>query len=143
VIKEGKMMEYLKTGAEFVHGLADYPFLAKVLFIITVSLMIASAVVLIYVPKIEHVNKWLPASDESTLKKFVPQDMLQNLEDKKQKENDLTRNLQNLSSGALLGKNPSPGSDLRLEVQSAQLERAKQQQLVETHIHTRRGLEPG
>ena len=125
-------MAWLSGLAEFIKGLVDYPRWGQAIFIITFLFIWVSIGILIYTPKREPVNKWLLASDESTLKTFVPQDILQNLEAKKQKENDLTRYLQNLSSGALIGKNPSPGSDLKLDVQSAQLERSQQQQLVET-----------
>ena len=39
-----------------------------------------------------------------------------------------------LSSGALLGDNPSPSSSLKLDVQRAQLARAMQQERIELHI---------
>ena len=97
-------MEWFNGVVEFTKGLGDYPRVVQALWIITFCLVWISIGAVIYTPKREPVDKWLLASDESTLKTFVPQGMRQDLEAKKQKENDLTRTLQNLSSGALLGK---------------------------------------
>jgi len=83
----------------------------------------------------QAVDKWRLASDEFTLKEFAPGEWLEDWETKKQMENDLTRKLQKLSSGYLLGENPQPSSSLKLDVQKAQIARAMRQELIEVHIH--------
>jgi hypothetical protein len=128
-------MEFIKTFVELIPGLSDYPWWVKVLVFMTLLFVFVCIVTFIFVPKLEPVDNWRLASDESTLKAFVPGEWLREWETKKQTENDLTHKLQMQSSGFLLGDNPQPSSSLKLDVQRAQLARGMQQQIIEVHIH--------
>jgi hypothetical protein len=79
-------------------------------------------------------TEWLLPTD--AIQKFVPADLVQDWETKKQTENTLTCQLQKLSSGYLHGENPPTSSSLNIEVQKAQLERATQEDLIDGNIHT-------
>jgi hypothetical protein len=133
-------MDILKNLGDTASFLAAYPTWVKVLVAGTMLMITASAFALVFSPKTIPVEKWLLASDDTTIKtvlpaeifadwetkkhtaddltqpdteqRLVPQEMWQDLESKRQRVNDLTHQLNNLAAQQLAyGKPPSASAD--------------------------------
>jgi hypothetical protein len=126
------MVDIIKTLDDAVPFLSAYNTWVKVLvgtsIVIIPILLSASVLVLLFSSKAVPVERWLLPSEDANIKALVPGDMFQDWQIKKQTEDDLTRQLNDLSAQQLgVGASPpSPSADLsslRLKVQRAQNER--------------------
>jgi hypothetical protein len=117
-----------------------YPIWIRALVALIIFLSVGSIIPLLFFPESITVERWMPASDDTTMKavlpaeifadwetkkhtaddltqpdteqRLVPQEMLQDLESKRQRVNDLTHQLQKLAAQQLAyGKPPSASAD--------------------------------
>jgi hypothetical protein len=132
-------MDIVKTLDDAAPFLAAYNTWVKVLVGFTIVLICASVLALLFASKSVPVEKWMLPSEDANVKALVPEDMFQDWLAKKQTEDDLTRQLNDLAAQQLgVGESPpSPSADtgsLRLRVQRASNERYAAEDRIEKYI---------
>jgi hypothetical protein len=132
-------MDFVKTLDDAIPFLAAYNTWVKILVGTTIGLMAASVLALLFSSKAVPVEKWLLPSEDANIQALVPKDMFQDWETKKQTEDDLTRQLNDLAAQQLsMGDSPPSSSadltSLRLRVQRASNERNAAEARIEQYI---------
>jgi hypothetical protein len=122
------MDSILQTLGNMIPLLSAYPWWVKLTAGIMIAMATAFLLELLFVPKEIPVVRWLPPSDDATIKEFVPAEMYQEWETKKKDEDAAADQLARLAAQQLgVGENPpSPSADrtsLQLKRQRAGNER--------------------
>ena len=84
-------MDIVRTFDDAVSFFAAYPTWVKLFGTGWFVVGVVWVATLVVTPKVEPVERWLPASDEATIKAFLPGDLFQDWKTKNEIANDLIR----------------------------------------------------
>jgi|SRR6516162_9911936 len=100
-------MDIVRTFDDAVSFFAAYPTWVKLFGTGWFVVGVVWVATLVVTPKVEPVERWLPASDEATIKAFLPGDLFQDWKTKNEIANDLIRQRERRAAGQLgVGENP-------------------------------------
>jgi hypothetical protein len=133
-------MDIVRTFDDAVSFFAAYPTWVKLFGTGWFVVGVVWIATLVLTPKVEPVERWLLASDEATIKAFVPGDLFQDWKTKNEIANDLIRQRERRAADQLgVGENPpsSPStldSTFLLKAQKAENDRNASQHRIEEYI---------